>query len=118
MSREIDVRVAGAMGCKVKWDILGGRREAFCGCPAPRGIVPHEQANTYVSRVLARYSEDIAAAYQVVEWMRERGWYVAVDWDKRGCSVWVSCESKFPAWVTGPEFPEALCRAFLEAAGK
>jgi len=105
MSRDSDVRVATLLGWTPR-RTAGQNDCPWLMCP-PGSSGPPE--------TIPRFMTDWAAAGQVVEWMREQGWYIAMDWDHRGCSVWVSCESKFPAWVTGPEFPEALCRALLEA---
>ena len=76
--------------------------------------------------VVAFYSEGIAAAWPVVEWMnREKKWIVKVEsyWDG-AASIAVSTDKGTPTYwrdlASGDAVtvPEAICRAFLAAMGK
>jgi len=136
MNKKLDAQVAKAMGwhwdddweCLIPPEQKAKPSEMWTGWhrdddeddlhrePVPGAAIPGIVYNgNFTKVILPEHSTDDAAMWQVVRCMRERGWYVAIDWDSRGCSVWISAESKFPAWVTGPEPAEAVCRAFLAA---
>ena len=67
-SREFDAWIAeNVMGCSVVWDTE--LDEPMCACARSWGIAPHEQAHSYEEGILARYTTDIAAAWEVVEKM-------------------------------------------------
>ena len=79
-NRELDALVAEkVMGCKiVKFENLYDEIEFVCGCVEDKGYVhfPHgslgldDELDT--SRLLPKYSTDIAAAWQVVEKMAKK----------------------------------------------
>lgn len=120
MSRKLDAAVAKARGCVVaRADV--GLGELICTCENRA----HEQANTTSPRILARYSENIAAAYQVVGWMnRDRKWIVQIIalWDG-GAEVEIYSDQGHPShWfdvadADADTVPEAICLAFLKAHG-
>jgi hypothetical protein len=67
--------------------------------------------------VVPRYSTDIAAAWQVVEWSIERGYDIDVAIDNDGAEV-VFIPDRCPGetWLErAPTAPEAICLAFLAA---
>lgn len=67
-SREFDAWIAeNVMGCTVL--VSEVYHEPVCCCQLDAS--PHEQANTYVPGILARYTYDIAASWQVVEKLAE-----------------------------------------------
>jgi len=68
---------------------------------------------------VARYSTDIAAAWQVVEKMRERGWFLNLHEEGALSQQWV-CVFDDDAFDSGeflaPTAPLAICRAALGLA--
>ena len=131
MSRELDVRAARVMGlaigtqcpCDPKDDIqdIHGWQWQCENC-GTTGYIDRKSFGTDISHntPILEYSTDWAAAGQVVEWMRERGWYVVIDWGRDFC--WVTfgrfernaAESQIPHGEA--ETPaEAICLAFLAA---
>lgn len=117
MSRELDARVAEAMGCAVEWREYNGRREAFCTCPDRT----HEQANTTAPRMLARYSEDIAAARTMEDWIEEHGLQVRYAGEMLTLLRTGDAEPERDEgfwWALLHATPEQRCRAFLAAIGK
>ena len=119
--REIDAKVAKALGWEV-WrykdggisirDGQGSWHIAFC---------PSDPSLTWGP------STDIAAAWQVVEWMAARGWYYGIANRGDGTEAWFG----WPGWATestgmsvlllqanADTAPLAICRAFLAATGE
>lgn len=143
MSRELDARVAKGMGLDVigeawaradhdgaGWFVEDREREgrslqpvwvAHCVCEFYPSNEPDLDDDPVLGHypgcfeVVAHYSTDDAAMWQLVRWMRAQGWFISIEWDSRGCSVWVSAESKFPEWAHETEPAEAICLAFLAA---
>ena len=142
MSRELDVRVAKAMGWH--WDDDWG-----CLIPPEQKATPgemwtgwqyDEEDDAFVRRptsgtaingtvyngnftkiILPEYSTNIEAAWQVVEWMAENrghGFFLIQDW--HGPVVAMSGYYKVSFidqahWANAASAPEAICRAFLAA---
>lgn len=111
--RELDARVAErVMGCPVK---IGPFGAAYCPCEYTdiHAGPPHGGKGAG----LARYSEDIAAAWAVVERMREQHDY----WGRLEVDASDSASAEF-IMVNGPihrawakTLPHAICLAALQA---
>lgn len=61
------------------------------------------------------YSTDIAAAWLIVEWMRERGWDGDVMWGEGGHDARFTCADGRARRAFAKTAPEAICRAALQA---
>jgi hypothetical protein len=86
--------------------------EYAIGFPPDVEVVP----NVTVPYEIEAYSTDIAAAWQVVEKMRERGMYVSVDpFDDFYEAVVIFAVGGEIATATYPTAPQAICLAALEA---
>lgn len=117
MSRELDVRVARAMGCNVDWATVDGRRVPFCYCERQWGMAPHADSRTLE---LEYYSTDIAAARQMEDWIEEHGFTLRY---ARAMLGRVFILERDPApdcdeqlwWMLLHATPEQRCRAFLAA---
>ena len=117
MNRELNARVARAMGCVVGWagrdDGLGS---PLCMC---KGRV-HEQPNTYSPRTLARYSDNIAAARTMEDWIEEHHLSLRYAMAMLG-RVFILEPDPVPDcdeqlwWMLLHATPEQRCRAFLAA---
>lgn len=106
MSREIDSEIAKALGWRVhnEYKLTDGKR--IWDTPW--------------------YSTSIEAAWQVVEWMREKGWEFYLSWEPSdNGQVWGVA---FMFYGDGPKeyrhhykeaptAPEAICRTFLATQG-
>lgn len=109
--RELDALVAErVMGCHV---ISGfdwySHPTAFCACDNH----DHEQACSHIVGILAHYSTDISAAWQVVEHVNKMG-----DWSvwQLGNGNWRACilfDQCIMGDGTGETAPLAICRAAL-----
>lgn len=113
LSREFDARIAEELlGCTVQWALHGDA--VFCGCPSNQ----HRAANG----PLKNYSEEIAAAWEVVEKMNSEGWLLGlrVKVTRKDSGDNVAQFSR--EGVEGPAFagtvPRAICDAALAAAAK
>jgi len=110
--RELDALVAEkVMKCKTATKEWNGVLHPFCCCDGS----DHEQRCTYVPGMLAYYSTDIAAAWEVVE--RFDNFSLSRAWSMNGQKVGVAC------WLAGgfvdlaATAPLAICRAALKAVG-
>ena len=115
MSRELDVRVARALGCDVYWDEwhVGGRYPA-CRCRDRKHVDP----SSYLPHQLYHYCSDIAAAWGLFErlgpaWCISQtdpsGWDDAFRW-------WCWLPVEYGGDGTqhmARTAPEAICKAFL-----
>jgi hypothetical protein len=145
MTREIDARVAEAMG----YEILD---VGYLGCSGDSLLTPHESPRQvelqdwmgsvdldsigqYYIDVASNWwrgiddwtpSTDIAAAWQVVEWMNcEKKWIVRVIslWGDGGAEVEICSDQGHPSYwydiadADAAVVPEAICCAFLAAMG-
>jgi hypothetical protein len=122
MSREIDALVAEAMGFTVipAKEVIG--REYTISYPAEIRI---KETNVYVN-VLPHHSTDIAAAWQVVEWVRIRQWDVRDAFIAALIDMWAewnkTAEPIDPymspfMWMALVVKPRTICLAFLKAMG-
>ena len=76
--RELDALIAErVMGCHSAIQEYVGRPEAFCGCDDNA----HEQSDSHVYGILARYSTDIAAAWEVLEKLVNDGYCPGLIYD-------------------------------------
>lgn len=83
------------------------------GKPNPQDTAPFD---AYCPRVVPRYSTDIAAAWQVVEWMLRHGWHLDL------ASLTANGQEWKARWEQGDvahlhygTAPEAICKAALLA---
>lgn len=128
--RELDALVAEkVMGCRVQhWSGYNSPGTYRCGCGVvcayPHGVKDREGQ---LDGDLAYYSTDIAAAWEVVEKLRERGLHLDINnrqacdgVDDMGGAWWAEFASADYA-VGGQAFadtaPLAICRAALAAVG-
>lgn len=133
---EMDAAIARALGCNVTIGKREGRQAAFCNCESRE----HENPITYVSRMLKRYSQDIEAAWELVEWLHQRideaedgnpdalpfalAWYQRLRLEfGRKTGWWASFDARNikgiePSFLCIAETARlAICRAFLKANG-
>lgn len=107
--RELDAlvaeRVMGLAKIMVKGDF-----EEF-----PMFVLPERKRAIWNAFHAPRYSTDIAAAWAVVERMRELGWKFQLDWDgpEPAATFWKDEASLFD-WTRGPA-PSAISNAALAA---
>lgn len=115
-SRDLDAKVAEAMGWTEIHEHTQWPHESELDF-SPGQIIGRDANGKW--RELQCLSTDNTAALQLVEWMRERGWY---------CQLHISPDYywvRFVRWNT-PEgvaeskerLSEAICIAFLRAMGK
>ena len=123
MSRELDVKVAKALGCKVMQSayMIGGRQVHYPACTCPNE--DHADQHSYGLRAVKEYSTDIAAAFPLFEqlgpaWCLSQadsgGWDDAYRW-------WCWLPTEYGGDGTdymAPTPSEAICLAFLAAKGK
>ena len=125
MSRELDVKVAKALGCKVMQSayMIGGRQVHYPACTCPNE--DHADQHSYGLRAVKEYSTDIAAAFPLFEWLAARG-IVRLsngDGDSMGCdffptaSIWPGADELKVAHVTADTWCGVICKAFLAANG-
>ena len=109
--RELDALVAEkVMGCKVYVEANGNPR---CDCPGANATGPRPHASYGLYASLKRYSTDIAAAWEVVEKMREDGFLVAL---YRSAGAWIADTN--PGYGKSDTAPHAICLAALRAVGE
>ena len=124
--RELDVKVAEALGCKVRmtdvasaWSWGQMSQDAVCGCDRDEhGCYPHgTDAEWSAPDRLRHYSTDISAAWELVERMIRAGWDFEIAMDNEEAeAIFVPdrCHGE-TSLARAPTAPEAICRAFLAA---
>lgn len=130
-NRERDALVAEkVMGCKVEWrEWMDDKKpEPWCGCDNPDWDSPKPHQHTwdgdwqYMPCWVKNYSTDIAAAFEVVEKMREKGWRLYLESQQ---DSWMAGFTQEPDKTDGiviqfeeaGEAPEAISLAALTALG-
>jgi hypothetical protein len=116
--RELDVQVVEALGW-TEVSIISGGRDGYVVSDV-RGKMPDGRYG-----YAPHFSTDIAAAWELVEWMRREGWNITfqirdavISWP----SFRISGYLVQPGGIKhisneGHTAPEAICRAFLAAVG-
>ena len=142
MSRELDERVAKAMGwhwdddwgCLIPPEQKATPGEMWTGWhrdhdddvlhrePAPGAAFNRIVYNgNFTKIILPEVSTDWAAAWQVVEWMAENrghGFFLIQDWHGPVVAMSGYYKASFidqEHWANAASAPEAICRAFLAA---
>lgn len=118
--RELDAAVAELVfGLRVvECDPVDGRYGPYT---VREGHWTRVNGETYpLLDLLPEYSTDIAAAWEVVDRLRDLNWHVVVK--TKGYMLWhCVLEADFPPYMEGaiaPTAPEAICRAALLSALK
>ena len=113
--RELDALVAEkVMKCKTATKEWNGVLHPFCCCDGS----DHEQRCTYVPGMLAYYSTDIAAAWEVVEKLFTLNAFVEIGNDAFQWTVMVIPRSRRDCnYGYGETVHLAICRAALKAVG-
>lgn len=135
--RQIDAKVAEAMGWEwytvvgvnVLLPLLGWDATKRMYPQGKHGLEDNINSERFYNSerggptmpIVSRYSTDISAAWQVVEWMRNKGWNVALRWAPAEFDGWL-CEFESQTTIAyrfgyGATESEAICLAFLEAMG-
>ena len=125
--RELDVKVAEALGCKVRmtdvasaWSWGQMSQDAVCGCDRDEhGCYPHgTDAEWSAPDRLRHYSTDIAAAWGLEDWLEVHHPELRNDYATAlyglTCHVWQQ-PGVCKGWAMAHAMPAQRCRAFLAA---
>lgn len=120
MGRELDVKIAVAMGCDAGCGrtYSGDMQDDYPTCLCPDKA--HADPLSYAERQLYRYSSDWSAAKLVVDAAVRDGMDVQLEIyaDETLCILILGDPNAAVAgsvWRTAPTLPEAVCLAFLAA---
>ena len=124
VGRELDALVAeNVMGCRVKWRTYGLKgRYPYCDCVGHAGV--HNDTDEQNDDMLASYSTDISAAWQVVEKVglfHRYGDCLTYDHDSKKWQIgkyWREYDGvALDVTVDADTAPHAICLAALKAVG-
>ena len=111
--RDLDAKIATLMGWyNIRWIESEGKSE----------MVGEYQGLRYAWAIFPRYSTDIAAAWQVVDALYERGYNVALNcyhgWETRHeCEIAPDADPQRWQNANADTMPHAICLAALKAVG-